>query len=84
MFAGNPLVPPALTNRFEAMLTGSTDGWFATALGGKDVGLALDLAESAGVSLPVGEAVRRVYQAAVDAGLGETDIAAVGRMYASS
>jgi 3-hydroxyisobutyrate dehydrogenase len=81
VFAEHPLVAPALRNRFETVLAGGTDGWFSVALGRKDVDLALRLAAGAGHRLGTGEAARAAYDEAVAQGLGEADIAAVGRVH---
>jgi 3-hydroxyisobutyrate dehydrogenase len=81
LFAGSPLVAPGLKNRFEDVLTGSQEGWWATALGAKDVGLALDVAHGADVELPAAKVVRRLYDTAAASGLHEADIAAVAELY---
>ena len=52
-------VAPGLKNRFEAVLGAPLSGWWATSLGAKDAGLAIDLAKSGGHELQVGVAVRR-------------------------
>jgi len=83
VFAEHPLVAPALRNRFEAVLSGAAEGWFSVALGGKDVGLALELARSAGQRLGAGEATLAAYDATAAGGLADADIAAVGRLYRS-
>jgi 3-hydroxyisobutyrate dehydrogenase len=81
VFAEHPLVAPALRNRFEAVLTGATDGWFSVALGRKDVDLALTMARrDAAGRLGAGEASRAAYDEAVAQGLADADIAAVGRV----
>ncbi len=77
----SPLVAPALRNRFEAVLTGRLDSWWTTALGAKDGGLALELGESKGATLPAAGAVLGVYREMIDAGHGEDDIAAVHGRY---
>jgi 3-hydroxyisobutyrate dehydrogenase len=74
-------VAPGLKNRFEDVLTGSQEGWWATALGAKDVGLALDVAHGADVELPAAKVVRRLYDTAAASGLHEADIAAVAELY---
>ena len=43
----------------------------------KDVGLAVQMAAAAGVATPLGDAALRRFEAAVAAGLGELDDAAV-------
>jgi 3-hydroxyisobutyrate dehydrogenase-like beta-hydroxyacid dehydrogenase len=76
----SPMVPPALANRFEGVLTGHQDPWWSPGLGAKDAGLAIDLAATHGSSLPATAAVRRLYdQAATDP--ANHDIADVTRLY---
>jgi 3-hydroxyisobutyrate dehydrogenase-like beta-hydroxyacid dehydrogenase len=81
LLGASPTVPPALMNRFEGVLTGSLDGWWATVLGAKDAGLALDVARAADVELPAATVVRRLYQKAAESGLAHADIAAVTELY---
>ncbi|WP_433724436.1 NAD(P)-dependent oxidoreductase [Nocardia sp. CA-129566] len=83
LLGASPAVAPALRNRFESVLTGSHDGWWATALGVKDAGLALDLAHQADMELPVAAVVQRRYAAAASSGLN-ADIAAVADLYRSA
>ncbi len=76
----SPMVPPALANRFEGVLTGHQDPWWSPRLGAKDAGLAIDLAAAHGSSLPATTAVRNRYeQAATDP--ANHDIADVSRLY---
>jgi 3-hydroxyisobutyrate dehydrogenase-like beta-hydroxyacid dehydrogenase len=77
----NPLLPPGLRNRFEGMLTGSQESWWSTVLGAKDAGLAVAVAGEAGVDLPLGKMVRRLYDRAAGAGRHDADIAAVTELY---
>lgn len=76
-FSSSPLVAPGMKNRLGALLSHDHSGWFTTALGAKDVGLAEDLARREGVRLPLAELVRRRYEEAASAGEGESDITAV-------
>jgi len=76
----SPTVPPGLKNRFEAVLTGEGPTWWTTRLGHKDARLALELADSAGATVPVARAVTERFREAEAGGLAEEDIAAVGRM----
>jgi 3-hydroxyisobutyrate dehydrogenase-like beta-hydroxyacid dehydrogenase len=75
------VVAPGLKNRFDAVLHGSGPVWWTTVLGAKDVGLATDLAASAGHQLRLGPVVRDAYQAAADAGFAGEDVAAVASLY---
>jgi 3-hydroxyisobutyrate dehydrogenase-like beta-hydroxyacid dehydrogenase len=77
----SPVVAPGLKNRFEAVLTGSREGWWTTELGAKDAGLALDIARGADVELPAAQVVQRLYEKAASSGLDDADIAAVTVLY---
>jgi 3-hydroxyisobutyrate dehydrogenase-like beta-hydroxyacid dehydrogenase len=81
LLGASPVLPPGLRNRFEDVLTGSQDGWWATALGAKDAGLALDVARAAQIELPAARAVRQRYEDAASSGLSDADIAAVTLLY---
>lgn len=81
LLATSPLLAPGLTNRFEDVLTGSQEGWWTTALGAKDAGLALDIAQEAEVELPAAQVVQRLYDKAAASGLDDADIAAVTELY---
>jgi len=78
------MVAPDLKNRYEGVLTGSQAGWWTTALGAKDAGLALDVAREADVELPVVSVVRNLYDKAASSGLDDADIAAVTELYRAS
>lgn len=73
----SPMVAPGLGNRVTAMLEGNHAGWFAAALGAKDVRLAEELGSREGLRLPIAELVKRRYEEAVDQGFGGDDITAV-------
>ncbi|WP_327001205.1 NAD(P)-dependent oxidoreductase [Dactylosporangium sp. NBC_01737] len=81
LLRSSPVVPAGLQNRFEDVLTGTQEGWWATALGAKDAGLALDVARKAGIELPAAGAVRQRYEEAASEGLRGADIAAVTQLY---
>ncbi|MEV4514262.1 NAD(P)-dependent oxidoreductase [Dactylosporangium sp. NPDC049525] len=81
LLGASPALPAGLANRFEDVLTGSQEGWWATALGAKDAGLALDVARAAAVELPAARAVRQRYEDAASSGLHDADIAAVTQLY---
>ncbi|MEV7008454.1 NAD(P)-dependent oxidoreductase [Streptosporangium sp. NPDC051022] len=72
-----PTVAPALHNRLEDVLHGDHRGWFTTRLGAKDVRLVAELAESAGLDLPIARLVQRLYEKAAEHGWGDADIAAI-------
>jgi 3-hydroxyisobutyrate dehydrogenase-like beta-hydroxyacid dehydrogenase len=77
----SPLVAPGLKNRFEGILGGTRDGWWSTALGAKDAGLALDLAHAAHLELPEATVVKDLYERAAASGLDHADVAAVTELY---
>ncbi len=81
LLGASPMLPAGLTNRFENVLTGSQQGWWATTLGAKDASLALDVARAAEVELPVARAMRQRYEDAASSGLQDADIAAVSQLY---
>jgi 3-hydroxyisobutyrate dehydrogenase-like beta-hydroxyacid dehydrogenase len=81
LLGDSPMVAPGIRNRFEDILTGSRDGWWATALGAKDAGLAVDIARGADVELPEAIAVKGLYERAAASGLERADVAAVARLY---
>ncbi len=81
LLSSSPMVAPGIRNRFEAVLSGSQDGWWTTALGAKDATLAINLARGANVELPEAEAVRHLYDTAAASGLGHADVAAVSELY---
>ena len=83
LLANSLMVAPGLKNRFEGVLTGSMDAWWTTALGGKDAGLAVEIAREAGVELPAAEVVRDLYDKAAASGLDNDDIVAVTDLYRS-
>jgi 3-hydroxyisobutyrate dehydrogenase-like beta-hydroxyacid dehydrogenase len=76
----SPLVA-GVKNRFEGVLTGSQEGWWTTALGAKDAGLAIGIARGADVELPGATVVRRLYDKAAASGLDNADIATVTELY---
>jgi len=81
LLGSSPMVAAGIKNRFEAVLTGSQDGWWTTVLGAKDAGLAINLAQAANVELPEAEAVKRLYDQAAASGFDHADIAAVTDLY---
>lgn len=64
-------------NRIPRALAGDYAPRAATRILCKDVGLAVDLAKSVGLAPSMAEAAQRAYRAAVDAGFGEQDDAAM-------
>lgn len=76
----SPMVAPGLKYRFDGILTGEQETFWTTVLGAKDAGLAVDIARSAGVDLPVTETSARLYQEEAKE-QEDADIAAVSRRY---
>jgi 3-hydroxyisobutyrate dehydrogenase-like beta-hydroxyacid dehydrogenase len=81
LLGASPIVAPGLKNRFEGVLTGSQEGWWTTVLGAKDAGLALEIAQAAGVELPAAQVVQDLYEKAAASGLDDADIATVTELY---
>jgi 3-hydroxyisobutyrate dehydrogenase len=81
LLGASPMVAPGLRNRFEGVLTGVQEAWWAPELGAKDAGLAIDVATAADVALPGAATVRRLYDETAALGLDDADIAGVTRLY---
>ncbi|GGM77540.1 NAD(P)-dependent oxidoreductase [Dactylosporangium sucinum] len=81
LLGASPMLPAGVRNRFEDVLTGKQDGWWSTALGAKDAGLAVDIARRAHVDLPAADAIHHRYEQAAASGLQDADIAAVATLY---
>jgi 3-hydroxyisobutyrate dehydrogenase len=79
LLGGSPMLPAGVKNRFEGVLTGEMEGWWTTALGAKDAGLAAGAARAAGVELPLAELVEALYRQAAP----DEDIIAVASRYRS-
>jgi 3-hydroxyisobutyrate dehydrogenase len=77
----SPMLAPGVKNRFEGVLTGDQEPWWSTALGGKDAGLAVEAAQTAGIDLPLAQKVEALYREAAAAGDGDDDIVAVANRY---
>ena len=67
------------TDRMARALEGDYVPRARTVILTKDVGLAVQMAGAAGIATPLGEVALQLFRAAVDAGLGELDDAAVIR-----
>ena len=81
LLENSPLLPPALKNRFEGVLTGTQEAWWTTVLGAKDAALAIEIARNAGVHLPVGDVVHQLYERTAASGCDDADITAVSSLY---
>jgi 3-hydroxyisobutyrate dehydrogenase len=77
LLADSPLVSPASSLRLESLLDATHPGWFSPALARKDLRLAIDLAEEAGVGVRVGPATEALLTTVIDAGGQWPDFAAV-------
>jgi 3-hydroxyisobutyrate dehydrogenase len=74
---GGPMGPPYAKMKGTMMIERSYDPSFALALARKDAGLVEEAARGAGLNLPLARLIGERQQAAVDAGHGESDMAAV-------
>lgn len=81
LLGDSPMMAPGIKNRLDAVMSGSGSTWWTMTLGAKDVRLASEVASGDQRDLPVAEAVARRYQDGIDAGLQDSDIAAVARLY---
>ena len=77
LLADSPLVSVASGLRLESLLDAAHPGWFSPTLARKDLRLAIDLAEEAGVGVRVGPAVEALLTTVIDAGDQWPDFAAV-------
>jgi 3-hydroxyisobutyrate dehydrogenase-like beta-hydroxyacid dehydrogenase len=77
MLADSPVVSVASTLRLDSLLDAAHPGWFSPALARKDLRLAIDLAEEAGVGVRIGPATEDLLTAVIDAGGEWPDFAAV-------
>ena len=77
VLADSFVVSAASKVRLESLFDHSHPGWFSPWLARKDVRLAVDLAERAGVELRVGPATDALLTSVIDAGVQWPDFAAV-------
>jgi 3-hydroxyisobutyrate dehydrogenase len=77
LLADSPLVSVASGLRLESLLDAAHPGWFSPALARKDLRLAINLAEEAGVGVRVGPAAEALLTTVIDAGGQWPDFAAV-------
>ena len=80
LLGNSPMVAPGLKYRFEGILTGQQEPFWTTRLGAKDARLAVELAEAAGVDLPLTGTARRMYEQAATRS-DSADIASVAELY---
>jgi 3-hydroxyisobutyrate dehydrogenase-like beta-hydroxyacid dehydrogenase len=81
LFDGSAMLAPGIRNRLDAVLAGEGPVWWSVDLGVKDAGLATDVSRTGRVKLPLTVAAAERYEATSARGLGEEDLAAVGRLY---
>lgn len=77
LFADSPVLSLASNLRLESLLDPTHPGWFSPALARKDLRLAIDLAEEAGVGVRIGPATEALLTTVIDAGGEWPDFAAV-------
>jgi 3-hydroxyisobutyrate dehydrogenase-like beta-hydroxyacid dehydrogenase len=77
VLADTLVVSPASKVRLESLFDNSHPGWFSPSLARKDVRLAIDLAEQAGVEVRVGPATEALLTMVIEAGGQWPDFAAV-------
>lgn len=83
LFEGSAMLASGIRNRLDAVLTGDGPTWWTIDLGVKDAGLAVQASRTGAARLPLTLAACERYEAVAARGLGEQDIAAVGRLYQS-
>jgi 3-hydroxyisobutyrate dehydrogenase len=77
LLADSPVVSLASNLRLDSLLDATHPGWFSPALARKDLRLAIDLAEQAGVGVRIGPAAEALLTTVIDAGGQWPDFAAV-------
>jgi 3-hydroxyisobutyrate dehydrogenase-like beta-hydroxyacid dehydrogenase len=77
LLSNSPVVSPASKMRLENLFDETHPGWFSPALARKDVRLAIDLAEQAGVGVLIGPATEALLTTVVEAGGQWPDFSAV-------
>jgi 3-hydroxyisobutyrate dehydrogenase-like beta-hydroxyacid dehydrogenase len=77
VLGGSPAVAPGVKPRMEDIIGGDHDGWWTIRLAEKDIALALQLASSKGLRLPLGSTAEEVLHQTDTAGYGEKDLAAI-------
>jgi 3-hydroxyisobutyrate dehydrogenase-like beta-hydroxyacid dehydrogenase len=77
VLADSVVVSPATRLRLESVLDSEHPGWFSPALARKDVRLAIDLAEKAGIAARVGPATDVLLTSLIDNGRNWPDFSAI-------
>jgi 3-hydroxyisobutyrate dehydrogenase-like beta-hydroxyacid dehydrogenase len=68
ILAESPVVSPASRVRLESLIDDGHPGWFSPVLARKDLRLAVDLAEQAGIGVRIGPAAEALLTTVIDAG----------------
>jgi 3-hydroxyisobutyrate dehydrogenase-like beta-hydroxyacid dehydrogenase len=77
LLADSPLISAASSLRLDSVLDATHPGWFSPTLARKDLRLAIDLADEAGVGVRIGPAAEALLTTVIDAGGQWPDFAAV-------
>jgi 3-hydroxyisobutyrate dehydrogenase-like beta-hydroxyacid dehydrogenase len=77
LLVDSPLVSVASSLRLDSLLDATHPGWFSPTLARKDLRLAIDLAEEAGVDVRIGPAAEALLTTVIDAGGQWPDFTAV-------
>ena len=77
LLADSPVVSLASNLRLDSLLDPTHPGWFSPALARKDIRLAIDLADEAGVGVRIGPATDALLTTVIDSGGEWPDFAAV-------
>jgi 3-hydroxyisobutyrate dehydrogenase-like beta-hydroxyacid dehydrogenase len=77
VFGGSPAVAPGVQVRLEDILHGDHEGWWTLKLADKDLNLALQLARSVDLNLPLADAGEGLITRSIDAGYGDKDLGAM-------
>ncbi|GAB2672044.1 NAD(P)-dependent oxidoreductase [Gordonia jinhuaensis] len=77
VLSSSPMMAPGLRNRLDDVIGGDHDGWFATPLGAKDLGLFVDIAAAGNVTPTTALAALERYREAAAHGYADRDVAAV-------
>ena len=77
LLTDSPVVSLATSMRLDSLLDATHPGWFSPTLARKDLRLAIDLAEEAGVGVRIGPATEALLTTVINAGGDWPDFAAV-------
>ncbi|HZS94203.1 MAG TPA: NAD(P)-dependent oxidoreductase, partial [Chloroflexota bacterium] len=77
MFGTSPAIASGVRVRMDAIVAGDHAGWWTIKLAEKDIHLALEMAKSVGLDIPLGNAVEDVLKQTDAAGFAQQDLTAV-------